>query len=202
VVKTWPGVNGRAQSVAIGHNLPPIPSITKSPLRAILTMHTYYLFMRCYSLFARGILYYILLYFILSYIILYYNYSHCAIIRMRFVERDAMPRRRRKGRKQINVKQKNVTELTYICVFISFYLHIYIYLYLYLYYIFNLSVPIQTRCRHLLNTQQFFPSLQYNCNVVVCSSFLSQPSVKGSSSSICLVFSINPIIQRLHSTAR
>jgi len=61
---------------------------------------------------------------------------------MRFVERDAMPRRRRKGRKQINVKQKNVTELTYICVFISFYLHIYIYIYIYIYIIF-LIFPFQ-----------------------------------------------------------
>jgi len=61
---------------------------TRSPPRAILFDNTYHF--SCYALLSssrtRNILLIYLLYYILFYLILY-NYSHCAIITTRFVER-------------------------------------------------------------------------------------------------------------------
>ena len=79
-VKTWRGVNGRrARSAATGRGPPPGAVRHRSSLPvpnavsiAILNMHTYYLFMRCYPLsHAKYFTYlFILFYLILSYIII------------------------------------------------------------------------------------------------------------------------------------
>jgi len=56
-------------------------------------------------------------------------------------------------------KQINVNKQMWVNLYMYIYFILFTYIYLYLCYnilhIFNLSAPIQTRCRHLLNPQQF-----------------------------------------------